>query len=119
MPRVKGGITHHRRQRGVLTAVRGHKQARRTRIQTAKESLLHAMAYQTAHRRSRKRDFRALWVTRINAAVRTHGLSYSRFIRGLSLAGVTVDRKNLADLAIREPAAFAQLVTAAQGALTA
>jgi large subunit ribosomal protein L20 len=102
-----------------LTAVRGHKQARRTRLQTAKESLLHAMAYQTAHRRSRKRDMRALWVTRINAAVRTHGLSYSRFVRGLGLAGISVDRKNLADLAVREPAAFAQLVTAAQGALPA
>lgn len=118
MPRVKGGTTHHRRQREVFTAVRGHKQARRTRFQTAKESLLHAMAYQTAHRRSRKRDMRALWVTRINAAVRSHGLSYSRFVRGLGLAGIAVDRKNLADLAVREPAAFAQLVTAAQGALS-
>lgn len=117
MPRVKGGTTHHRRQRDVLTAVRGHKQARRTRHQAAKESLLHAMAYQTAHRRTRKRDMRALWVTRINAAVRTHGLSYSRFVRGLGLAGVAVDRKNLADLAVREPEAFAQLVTSAKGAL--
>ncbi|MBM3959091.1 MAG: 50S ribosomal protein L20 [SAR202 cluster bacterium] len=117
MPRVKGGTTHHRRQRAVLTAVRGHKQARRTRYQTARESLLHAMAYQTAHRRSRKRDFRALWVTRINAAARAHGLSYSRFVRGLILAGVAVDRKNLADLAVREPAAFAELATTARGAL--
>jgi len=119
VPRVKGGTTHHRRARAVFTAVRGHKQARRTRIQTAKESLLHAMAYQTAHRRSRKRDMRALWITRVNAAVRPLGLSYSRFVRGLGLAGVTVDRKNLADLAIREPGAFAELVTAAKGALAA
>ncbi|MBI4218583.1 MAG: 50S ribosomal protein L20 [Chloroflexi bacterium] len=117
MPRVKGGFHHHRRARELFSAVRGHKQARRTRYQTARESLLHAMAYQTAHRRLRKRDMRALWITRINAAVRPHGLSYSRFVRGLLLAGVGVDRKNLADLAIREPEAFGALVNTAQAAL--
>ncbi|NQW17728.1 MAG: 50S ribosomal protein L20 [Chloroflexi bacterium] len=117
MARVKTGFTRHRRHKAVMKAVRGHRGARSTRFSTAKESLLHALAYATAHRKLRKRDMRRLWITRINAAAHLHGLSYSKFIRGLKLAEVEVDRKVLADLSVREPAAFASLAQAAQTAL--
>jgi large subunit ribosomal protein L20 len=83
----------------------------------ANETLLHAMRYQYRDRRQRKRDFRRLWITRINAGSRQHGLSYSRFIHGLKLADVAVDRKVLSDLAVREPEAFAGLVAVAKDAL--
>ncbi|MDP6822832.1 MAG: 50S ribosomal protein L20 [Dehalococcoidia bacterium] len=119
MARVKRGTTKHRRHRAVLKAVRGHRGSRSRRYKVARESLLHAMAYQTAHRRLRKREMRALWILRINAAARTHGLSYSRLVHGLNLASVEIDRKQLADLSIREPEAFAEIARVATEALAA
>jgi large subunit ribosomal protein L20 len=109
---------HARKQRRtVLTRAKGFRGARRRRYRIANETILHAMRYQYRDRRQRKRDFRRLWITRINAGARQHGLSYSRFIHGLKLADVAVDRKVLADLAVREPAAFAKLVAVAKEAL--
>jgi large subunit ribosomal protein L20 len=109
---------HARKQRRtVLTRAKGFRGARRRRYRIANETILHAMRYQYRDRRQRKRDFRRLWITRINAGARQHGLSYSRFIHGLKLADVGVDRKVLADLAVREPAAFAKLVAVAKEAL--
>jgi large subunit ribosomal protein L20 len=109
---------HARKQRRtVLARAKGFRGARRRRYRVANETVLHAMRYQYRDRRQRKRDFRKLWITRINAGARQHGLSYSRFIHGLKLANVTVDRKVLADLAVREPNVFAKLVTTAKGAL--
>lgn len=119
MARVKRGVTKHRRHRAVLKSVRGHRGSRNRRYKVARESLLHAMAYQTAHRRLRKRQMRALWILRINAASRIHGLSYSRLVHGLILANVEIDRKQLADLSIREPEAFAEVARVASEALTA
>lgn len=119
MSRVKTGFTRSRRHKAVMKAVRGHRGARSTRFSTAKESLIHSLAYATAHRRLRKRDMRRLWITRINAAAHLHGLSYSKFIRGLKLAEVEVDRKVLADLSVREPDAFTSLAETAQTALAA
>ena len=102
-----------------MRSVRGHRGSRNRRYKVARESLLHAMAYQTAHRRLRKRQMRALWIIRINAAARTNGLSYSRLIRGLILANVEIDRKQLADLSVREPDAFAEVARVATEALAA
>jgi large subunit ribosomal protein L20 len=109
---------HARKQRrAVLNRAKGFRGARRRRYRIANETILHAMRYQYRDRRQRKRDFRRLWITRINAGARQHGLSYSRFIHGLKQADVAVDRKVLADLAVREPAAFARLVAVAKDAL--
>ncbi len=119
MARVKSGFTRRRRHKAVLNAVNGHRGARRTRYKVAKESLIHGMAYATAHRKLRKRDMRSLWIVRINAAARLNGLTYSKLIRGLNLAGVEVDRKILADLSVREPAAFTSLAVTAQEAIAA
>ncbi len=119
MARVKSGFTRRRRHKAVLKAVKGHRGARRTRYKVAKESLIHGLAYATAHRRLRKRDMRSLWIIRINAAARTNGLTYSRMMRGLKLAGVEVDRKILADLSVREPTAFTSLAETAQEAIAA
>ena len=116
MARVKSGYTRRRRHKAILKAVKGHRGARRTRYKVAKESLLHALSYATAHRKLRKRDMRSLWIIRINAAARMNGLTYSRMMRGLKLAGVEVDRKILADLSVREPAAFTSLAETAQEA---
>ena len=119
MARVKTGSTRRRRHREVLKAVRGHRAARRTRYRVARESLIHALAYATAHRKLRKRDMRSLWIIRINAAARQRGLTYSKLIQGLRLADIKVDRKNLADLSVREPDAFAAIADAAKAALPA
>ncbi len=119
MPRVKGGVKTRRRHNRILDAVKGHKQSRHTRHKAAKESLLHALAYATIHRREKKRTMRALNVLRINAAARENGLTYGQFIHGLKVAGIELDRKSLAELAIREPAAFGQIVGSAKTALGA
>lgn len=87
-------------------------------IRPAREALFHALRYAYRDRRDRKRDMRRLWIARINAASRSHGMPYGRFMAGLKAAGVEINRKQLADLAVREPAAFAQLVTTAQGSFT-
>lgn len=116
MSRVKGGPAAHARHRKVLSRAKGYYGARSRTFRTAKQAVEKAMQYQTRDRKTRKRNFRALWIQRINAAVRAHDaeLTYSRFINGLSKAGIEVDRKVLADLAVREPDAFASLVDVAK-----
>lgn len=108
MARVKS--TSARRHRKILSAARGFKQARRTRLKTAKEALLHAGKYAYAGRRLRKRDLRALWIVRLNAAVREHGISYSKFINGLKKAKIEIDRKILSDIAITDSETFKEIV---------
>ncbi len=118
MARVSRGVHARKSRKTVLRRAKGFRGARGRRYRVANETVLHAMRYQYRDRRARKRDFRRLWITRINAGSRQHGLSYSRFIHGLKLADVAVDRKVLADLAVREPAAFAKLVDVAKSALS-
>ncbi len=117
MARVKRGVTKRRRHKKVLAQVKGHVGARSRSYKRARESLIHALQYAYEHRRDRKGQFRRLWIARINAASRLHGLPYNRFLHGLKLAGIALDRKVLADLAVREPQAFAQLVERAKAAL--
>jgi len=112
--RVKRGVTAKRRHKKVLAQTKGHWGARSRLFKTANESLLHALSYQYRDRRNRKRDFRRLWITRINAAVREHGLSYSRFIAALAARGIEVNRKMLAELAVNNQAEFTALVEAAK-----
>lgn len=119
MARVKRGVAAHRRHRKVLKAVKGHRGTRNRLYKRAHESLMHAMAYAYRDRRNRKRDMRRLWIQRINAASRLNGLQYSRLIHGLSNAGVEVDRKMLADLAVRDEQAFAAIVDVAKSNLDA
>jgi len=114
VPRVKRGVTAHRRHKKVLAATRGHRATRHALYRRAHESLLHALSYAYRHRRERKGDMRRLWIIRINAAARAEGMNYAQFMNGLKLAGVGVNRKMLADMAVREPADFAQLVTVAK-----
>ena len=117
MSRVKRGVTAHARHKKVLARAKGYYGRRKNTIRTAKAAVDKAAQYSYRDRKNRKRSFRALWIQRINAAAREHGLTYGRFIDGLGKAGVEVDRKVLADLAVREPAAFQALVEKAQSAL--
>jgi large subunit ribosomal protein L20 len=117
MSRVKRGVTGHARHKKVLKAAEGYYGRRKSTIRVAKQAVEKAGQYAYRDRRIKKRNFRALWIQRINAAVRDHGLTYGRFIDGLSRAEVAVDRKVLSDLAITEPAAFAALVAQAKQAL--
>ena len=119
MARVKRGVTSHRRHKKLFAQVKGHYQTNRRLTKRAHESLMRSLAYAYRDRRNRKRDFRRLWIIRINAASRLNGLPYSRLIRGLSLAGVQIDRKMLADLAVKDEAAFAAVVDVAKQALPA
>lgn len=119
MPRVKGGTTTHRRHKKILKEARGFNQGRHRLFKRANESVLKARAYQYRDRRTKKRDFRRLWVQRINAAARQNGLSYGPFIHGLSLAGVELNRKALAEIAVHDPEGFSALVSVAQDALAA
>jgi large subunit ribosomal protein L20 len=114
MSRVKRGPSPRRRHKRVLAQTEGFFGGRKNRYRQAMHVLWKSWQYAYAGRKLRKRDFRRLWITRINAAVRPHGLSYSRFVSGLHAAGVEVDRKILADLAVRDPGAFAQLVETAK-----
>ncbi len=116
MTRVKRGVTAHRRHKRLLKAAEGRRGTRSKLIRPAREALLHAMAYATRDRKQRKRQLRELWIIRINAGVRQHGLSYSRFIASLRKADVEIDRKILADLAVRDEATFARIVEVARGA---
>lgn len=115
MPRVKRGVTRHRRHVKLLKAASGFRGTRHRLFRFANQIVMKSRAYQYRDRRVRKRDMRKLWIVRINAAARLGGLSYSRFISGLAAAGVTLDRKVLAELAVRDGAAFAQLVALAGG----
>ncbi len=117
MARVKRGVTAHARHKKVLKAAEGYYGRRKSTIRIAKQAVEKAGQYAYRDRRVKKRNFRALWIQRINAAVRDYGLTYNRFIDGLSKAEVAVDRKVLSDLAITQPEAFAALVTKAKAAL--
>jgi large subunit ribosomal protein L20 len=114
MTRAKSGARHRQKVRAVLKQAKGYSAARGKRYKAAKEQVAHSMAYAYRDRRNRKRDFRRLWITRINAAARNHGLSYNRFIAGLKAAEVEIDRKMLAEIAVRDPSAFAELVEVAR-----
>ena len=117
MARVKRGVTSHAKHKKVLKAAKGFRGRRKNTIRIAKQAVEKANQYAFRDRKRRKRTFRALWIQRLNAAVRPFGLNYSRFIAGLSNAGIMVDRKVLSDLAIREPAAFEAIVGQAKSAL--
>lgn len=119
MSRVKRGVTARARHKKIIEMAKGHKGQRHRIFRRANESVIHALHYAYRDRRDRKGDFRRLWIVRINAAARLHGLTYSRLIDGLHKAGVAVDRKMLADLAVRDDATFGQLVERAKGALAA
>ena len=119
MARVKRGVTSHAKHKKVLTRAKGFYGRRKNTIRTAKAAVDKAGQYAYRDRKNRKRSFRALWIQRINAAVREHGLTYGRFISGLGKAGVEIDRKVLAELAVSEPASFKALVDKASGALAA
>lgn len=110
MPRVKRGVTARRRKKKIFKLASGYRGARSRLNRTAQEAIDKAGNYAYRDRRARKREFRALWISRINAAVRMHNLSYSKFISGLNKAGVKVNRKILSDLAIKDPVSFAKLV---------
>src|SRR6201995_4743807 len=107
------------KRRVVLERASGYRGQRSRLYRKAKEQMLHSMNYSYRDRRARKGDFRSLWIQRINAAARANGMTYNRFIQGLKAAGIEVDRKNLADLAVTDPAAFAALVDAARAAVPA
>jgi large subunit ribosomal protein L20 len=114
MARVKRGVTSHAKHKKTLKAAKGFYGRRKNTIRAAKAAVDRAMQYATRDRRVKKRTIRALWIQRLNAAVREHGMVYSRFIDGLNKAGITVDRKVLSDLAITQPEAFAALVEKAK-----
>ncbi len=119
MSRVKRGVTSHAKHKKVLKRAKGFYGRRKNTIRTAKAAVDKAAQYAFRDRKNRKRSFRALWIQRINAAVREHGLTYGRFIDGLGRAGVEIDRKVLSELAVSEPASFKALVEKATGALAA
>ena len=119
MARVKRGVTAGRRHKKVLGKAKGYYNARRKVFRAAKQAVIKAGQYAYKGRRLKKRDFRALWIQRINAASRANGLTYNRFIQGLALADIQVDRRMLAEIAVTDPATFTQLVEAARKALPA
>lgn len=118
MPRVKGGYTTRRRRKAVLKLAKGYVGSKHTIYRTANEAVMRAMQYAYRDRKQKKRDFRKLWIQRINAAAKENGLKYSLFICGLSCAGVEVNRKMLADLAVNDPKAFTEFVEIAKKGLT-
>jgi large subunit ribosomal protein L20 len=119
MARVKRGVIARARHNKVLKKAKGYYNARRKVFRTAKQAVIKAGQYAYRDRRAKKRDFRSLWITRINAAARVYGLSYSKLIAGVNAAGLTIDRKVLADLAIHDTVAFAAIVERAKAALPA
>jgi large subunit ribosomal protein L20 len=116
MARVKRGVTAHRRHKRLLNAAEGRKGTRSRLVKPAREALLHALAYATRDRKVRKRNMRELWILRINAASRAHGVTYGAFVSGLRRADVALDRKILADIAVRDDATFGRIVEIARGA---
>jgi large subunit ribosomal protein L20 len=115
MARVKRGVTAHARHKRLLQDAEGRKGTRSRLIKPAREALLHALAYATRDRKQRKRQMRGLWIVRVNAAARAHGLTYGKFIQGLKAADIALDRKILADLAVRDDATFGRIVELAKG----
>jgi len=119
MARVKRGVTARRRHKKILKQAKGYYHARRKVFRVAKQAVTKALQYAYIGRKQKKRNFRSLWITRINAAARINGLSYSRFINGLLKAGITLDRKVLADIAVHDAQGFAALAEKAKSALAA
>ena len=119
MARVKRGVTAHAKHKKVLDAAKGYRGRRKNPIRTAKAAVDKAMQYAYRDRKNKKRTFRALWIQRVNAAVREFGLTYSRFIDGLGKAGIEIDRKVLSEMAIHEPAAFKAIVDKVKSVLPA
>jgi large subunit ribosomal protein L20 len=115
MPRVKSNVAHHARKKKIMKAAKGARGGRSKLYKAAKETVERAMRYAYRDRRKRKGEFRTLWITRINAAARLHDLSYSRFMAGLKSAGVEIDRKMLAEMAVTDAEAFARLAELAKG----
>ncbi len=114
MPRVKTGVTAHRRHKKILKLAKGYRGAKSKLFKKANETVMKALYYARRDRRAKKGEFRRLWIARINAAARMHGISYSQMINGLKIAGVEINRKMLADLAVNDMAAFEQLVVTAK-----
>lgn len=117
MPRVKGGSVARKRRKKILKLAKGYYGSKHTLYKTANEQVMHSLKYAYRDRKQRKRNFRKLWITRINAATRLNGLSYSKFMNGLKVAGVEIDRKVLADIAVNNPSSFTSLVETAKNAL--
>ena len=115
MPRVKRGATAHRRHKKVLALTKGHRGTKHSLYRRAHESMLKSLSYAYSHRRERKGDMRRLWILRVSAASRAQGLTYGRLMDGLRKSGIEINRKMLADMAVREPESFANLVTIAKG----
>ena len=115
MARVKRGVTAHKRHKRLLDAAEGRKGAKSRLIKPAREALLHALAYATRDRKQRKRQMRELWIVRINAAARENGLTYGQFVSGLKKAEIVLDRKILADIAVRDSATFGRIAELAKG----
>src|SRR5438876_10453610 len=116
MARVKRGVTAHKRHKRLLSAAEGRKGAKSRLVKASREASLHAMAYATRDRKQRKRQLRQLWIVRINAAARLNGITYGRLIEGLRRADIELDRKILADLAVRDAGTFGRIVEVAKGA---
>ena len=119
MARIKGGLNAKKKHNRVLKLAKGYRGARSNQYRVAKQSVMRALTSSYSGRKERKREFRKLWITRINAAARINGLSYSKFMYGLKLANINVNRKMLAEMAVSDPDGFAQLVEAAKGKLSA
>jgi len=117
MARVKNAVNAHKKRRVVLERAQGYRGQRSRLYRKAKEQVIHSLVYSYRDRRARKGDFRRLWIQRINAGARANGMTYNRFIQGLGLAGIEVDRRMLAELAVNEPSAFKTLVEEAKKAL--
>jgi large subunit ribosomal protein L20 len=115
MPRVKRSVTAHKKRRKILKAAKGFFSSRHRLLRTATEAVDHAMAYAYRDRKVRKREFRRLWIVRINAAARLNSITYSRLIEGMHKAGVEIDRRVLSDLAIHDPRGFSEIVNIAKG----
>lgn len=115
MPRVKRGVTSHRRHKKILSLTKGHQGTKHRLIKRANESMIKSLAYAYAHRREKKGDMRRLWILRINAACRARGITYSQFMDGLTKSGIEINRKMLADMAVREPESFSSLAAMAGG----
>ena len=114
MPRIKKGVTKHRRHKKVLAMTKGHRATSHSLYRRAHESMLHSLSYAYSHRRERKGDMRQLWISRINAASRAHGVPYNRLMSGLKKSGININRKILADMAIKDSESFAELVQICQ-----
>jgi large subunit ribosomal protein L20 len=114
LSRVKKGVTAHRRHKKILTITKGHRASNHSLYKRANESMMHSLRYAYIHRRDRKGDMRKLWITRINAASRAYGVTYSQLMNGLKASGIEVNRKMLAEMAVNEPDSFAKLVKLGQ-----